>query len=475
VQNGGRASISGGSSIPPFPACRFLIPGEIKIKNFIAHHNHALLQGTLGVGVKRMIPDGREENRKQSPMNMVHKAGLALFMVMVFLQAAVAGVDCTTPAYPPTADFTYTIDPSVSTPLTVHFTSTSDSGNLKGSKGIDPIATYSWNFDDGSSSTSRNPVHAYVQSSNKVGGPVPYKVSLTVTSECRRTDTVTKSIYAYCTCPYKSFTIVQPAGKEPYTLPVTLVIQDTSTGLPASPTYVYDLFRAQSISSPVAPIVASKYEKNPTFVITDSGFYSLRQQVFNPCAFNCNVVYSGTGFNVTIPAVPFAPVTTTVTTTATTSSTTAATTATTAPVVSNPATTVTPTTTAAAAVAAATTASAQSSAAVSPGTGTLSVTTNPAGAQVFVDDVMRGLSPANIPGLSAGPHTLRLEKSSYRNMTVPVSIEAGKTTDYSTGLEAESGGMGIMPILAAIIVIAAGAGAAVWYLRKKTPASGEQK
>jgi len=110
-----------------------------------------------------------------------------------------------------------------------------------------------------------------------------------------------------------------------------------------------------------------------------------------------------------------------------------------------------------------------------PGTGTLSVVTSPAGAQVFVDDVMRGLSPANIPGLAAGPHTLRLEKSGFRNMTVPVGIEAGRTTDYSTGLEAESGGMGMLPVIAAVLIFAAIAGTAGWYFRKNAPATREQK
>jgi PKD repeat protein len=109
-----------------------------------------------------------------------------------------------------------------------------------------------------------------------------------------------------------------------------------------------------------------------------------------------------------------------------------------------------------------------------PGTGTLSVATNPPGAQVFVDDVLRGLSPANIPALPAGQHTLRLEKSGYRNMTVPVSIEEGKTTDYSTGLEAESGGMGIVPIIVGVLVIAAIGGGAYWYMRKKGPGTGGQ-
>ena len=47
-------------------------------------------------------------------------------------------------------------------------------------------------------------------------------------------------------------------------------------------------------------------------------------------------------------------------------------------------------------------------------------------------------------------------------MTVPVSIEAGKTTDYSTGLEAESGSMGIVLIIVGVLVIAAVAGGAYW-------------
>jgi PKD repeat protein len=425
-----------------------------------------------------MILDTGEDTRKRSLIIGQHSAGLMLIVGMLFLAGGVAGADCTAPAYPPNADFTYTIDPSVATPLVVHFTSSSVSGRLIGTKGIDPIASYSWDFDDGSGSAAPNPEHAFIRSSNNAGGPVPYKVSLTVTSECRRSDTVTKSIYVYCTCPHESFTIVQPAEKEPYTLPVTLVIQDSSSNLPASPAYKYDLFRAQSISSSIAPIVASKYEKNPTFVITDSGFYDLKLTVSNPCAYHCDSSPFGERFNVTIPAVPFtAPVTTTVMITTAPAAASAATTATTAipataPAVSDPAGTVTLVPALPASPATVPELSVVTSAG---GTGTLSVITNPAGAQVFVDDVMRGLSPTNIPGLPAGRHMLRFEKSGYHTMTVPVSIVAEKTTDYSTGLEAESGGMGIVPVIAAVLVIAAIAGAAVWYRRNKPPATGEKK
>ena len=79
------------------------------------------------------------------------------------------------------------------------------------------------------------------------------------------------------------------------------------------------------------------------------------------------------------------------------------------------------------------------------------------------------LSPATITGLSAGSYNLRLEKSGYRKKTVPVDIGDGMITEYSTTLEAESGGMGIVPIIAAVLVIAAGAGAVYWYRKKKKP------
>jgi hypothetical protein len=59
-------------------------------------------------------------------------------------------------------------------------------------------------------------------------------------------------------------------------------------------------------------------------------------------------------------------------------------------------------------------------------------------------------------------------------MTVPVSIGDGKVTEYSTALEAEGGGLGIVPIIAGVLVIAAVGGGAYWYTRKKGPGTGGQ-
>jgi hypothetical protein len=66
--------------------------------------------------------------------------------------------------------------------------------------------------------------------------------------------------------------------------------------------------------------------------------------------------------------------------------------------------------------------------------GSLSVTTTPAGAFIFLDGVQRGVSPATIPGLSAGTHTVLLKIDGYQDLSTPVVIAAGKTQDYATSL-----------------------------------------
>lgn len=66
-----------------------------------------------------------------------------------------------------------------------------------------------------------------------------------------------------------------------------------------------------------------------------------------------------------------------------------------------------------------------------PLTGSFSVTTTPAGATVFVDGVQRGISPAVIPDLAPGAHTLLIRMNGYADLTVPVTITAGQTQTYT--------------------------------------------
>jgi hypothetical protein len=73
--------------------------------------------------------------------------------------------------------------------------------------------------------------------------------------------------------------------------------------------------------------------------------------------------------------------------------------------------------------------------------GTLSVTTDPAGATIYIDGIKQGISPATIPGLNPGSHTLLLKLDGYDDLSLPVTISAGKTQNYSSALM-KSGGSG---------------------------------
>jgi hypothetical protein len=99
------------------------------------------------------------------------------------------------------------------------------------------------------------------------------------------------------------------------------------------------------------------------------------------------------------------------------------------------------------------------------------VITDPVGARVYVDDVLRGASPATVPNLGAGSHMLRLERDGYRNMTVPVDISEEKTTAYSTALVPESpGGKGTLPLNPLTVFIGlAGAGGLVVLATRRAP------
>ncbi|OPX63116.1 MULTISPECIES: PEGA domain-containing protein [unclassified Methanoregula] len=66
--------------------------------------------------------------------------------------------------------------------------------------------------------------------------------------------------------------------------------------------------------------------------------------------------------------------------------------------------------------------------------GSLSVKTEPAGAFIFIDGVQRGVTPATIPGITAGTHTLLLKLDGYQDISTPVTISAGKTQEYSSAM-----------------------------------------
>lgn len=69
-----------------------------------------------------------------------------------------------------------------------------------------------------------------------------------------------------------------------------------------------------------------------------------------------------------------------------------------------------------------------------PGSGSLSVTTSPPGALVYIDGQMKGVTPATIPGLSAGVHSVTLIMTGYSDLKTTITIDAGTNSEYITGL-----------------------------------------
>jgi len=92
-------------------------------------------------------------------------------------------------------------------------------------------------------------------------------------------------------------------------------------------------------------------------------------------------------------------------------------------------------------------------------TGSLTVITDPAGARVSLDGDVKGVSPAAIPGLSAGSHTLLLQLENYYDLSTTVNITAGQNQNYTTGLRKAFRPSAVEIVLAVLVVlIAIGAG-----------------
>jgi len=371
--------------------------------------------------------------------------------VLLVLPAAEAAEDCADVDVSPVVDFKYEIVPSETAPIMVNFYSTSDGGrNDKGGL-TDPVDSYAWRFGDGDVSGKKNPVHTYAMSSARYqAADKPFEVTLTVKTGCGRSNSTTKNVSVYCINQKAGFMIVQPAGDGPYTAPVALYLHDTSLHVADEVTiYHYTLWDAG-----MTRLFKESSEKDPAFIIRNRGSYVIRQEVFKGCSnppapdtemkMNIDVVGSASSDAIPMETIPYTTTVSEIAATATQVATTAAS-------------------------ALPTTAPAPLPEAAPPGTGTLSVVTSPAGAQMFVNDVLLGSSPTTIPGLTPGSYLLRLEKCGYRKKTVPFVIEEGKITEYATALEADSGVTGMLPILAGVVIVAAGAGAVFWYLKKRKP------
>jgi CRISPR/Cas system-associated exonuclease Cas4 (RecB family) len=70
-----------------------------------------------------------------------------------------------------------------------------------------------------------------------------------------------------------------------------------------------------------------------------------------------------------------------------------------------------------------------------PTTGTVNVTSDPSGADVKLDGVLKGTTPLAITDISPGTHTLRVEETGYQPFTAPVDVTGGVTTNVHAVLD----------------------------------------
>jgi hypothetical protein len=92
-----------------------------------------------------------------------------------------------------------------------------------------------------------------------------------------------------------------------------------------------------------------------------------------------------------------------------------------------------------------------------PGTGSLSVTTVPPGALVYVDGTIKGITPTTIPMLSAGSHEVVLILDGYEDLKTTIVITEGATAEYSTGMskapQTPGFGAGILTLALGILLV----------------------
>ncbi|WOF17121.1 PEGA domain-containing protein [Methanoplanus sp. FWC-SCC4] len=93
-----------------------------------------------------------------------------------------------------------------------------------------------------------------------------------------------------------------------------------------------------------------------------------------------------------------------------------------------------------------------------PLTGSVSVTSDPEGAGVYIDDVYKGITPVQISGVTAGEHQVMLKLDGYGDSHGKVTVSAGGTSTVSVAMKpytepTAAPGFGINIIVLGIFVV----------------------
>jgi PKD repeat protein len=169
---------------------------------------------------------------------------------------------------PPSAQFTANVT-SGNSPLTVAFTDVS----------IRNVTQWAWNFGDGATDTTENPVHIYT-------APGSYTVNLTATNSTTGSDT--RTMYDYITVypppPVANFTANVTSGQ----VPISVAFTDTSTNSPTSWNWSFGDGNTSTL-------------ENPSYQYTCMGTYTVTLNATNAGGSN---ITTQTGFITVLPPSP---------------------------------------------------------------------------------------------------------------------------------------------------------------------------
>ena len=95
-----------------------------------------------------------------------------------------------------------------------------------------------------------------------------------------------------------------------------------------------------------------------------------------------------------------------------------------------------------------------------PGTGLIAVSSNPAGAEVYVDNVYYGVTPVTVPSVAAGSRVVKLQLAGYTPWEATVQVNSGQVTPVEATLQPQpttaptKAGLGIPLILLSLGLLA---------------------
>lgn len=102
-----------------------------------------------------------------------------------------------------------------------------------------------------------------------------------------------------------------------------------------------------------------------------------------------------------------------------------------------------------------------------PGTGSISVNSNPAGADVYLDNGYVGISPLTIPSVTAGSHVILLTHPGYANWQATVDVQQSATAAVDATLfPAPTGAPTKAPLPASVAVLSLGLVAVAFLVKK---------